>query len=123
MVGDRETLTQLLFTKQLRLESIRDVENTGTSAITMNAPIKFSSSKNISTEGSGIQIGTATSQKFGFWDVTPVIQPAGANQVALDTYGAGANGFDEAAHASELHALVVEIRRVLVEVGIMKGAA
>jgi hypothetical protein len=30
----------------------------------------------------GTKIGTATSQKLGFWNVTPIIQPAGAGQAA-----------------------------------------
>lgn len=32
---------------------------------------------------SGSKIGTATTQKIGFWNATPVVQPASANQAAL----------------------------------------
>lgn len=33
----------------------------------------------------GTKIGTATTQKLGFWNVTPIVQPASANQVAVTT--------------------------------------
>ena len=38
---------------------------------------------NVATGGTtGTKIGTATTQKLGFWNVTPVVQPASANQAA-----------------------------------------
>jgi hypothetical protein len=33
--------------------------------------------------GTGTQIGTAASQKLGFWGATPGIQPSGASQAAI----------------------------------------
>jgi hypothetical protein len=54
---------------------------------------------------------------FSCNNVTP--QSAYPSGGALAAYGAGANGFDTGAHASELHALVVKIRAALVANGIM----
>jgi hypothetical protein len=36
----------------------------------------------IAGTGAGTKIGTATTQKIGFWNVTPVVQPAAAGQAA-----------------------------------------
>ncbi len=123
MVGDRETAVQIFSALKLNCPAYNDINGTNIFNVSSSG-ITIKTGKNISlSTGTGTQFGTSTSQKLSFWGITPVDQPAGAAQVALDTYGAGANGFDEAAHASELHALVVEIRRVLIEVGIMKGSA
>jgi hypothetical protein len=71
----------------------------------------------------GTKIGTSVNQKIGFWNKTPVIQQAGANQVAMAAYAAGTNGLDTGAHMSAMHALLVAIRLALVNTGIIKGAA
>jgi hypothetical protein len=98
----------------------------------------------------GTKIGTATSQKLGFWNVTPVIQPASADQAALGavttvgantgTPGAGLSLIgdtsttdqsaalmnDLAALREDLAAaftLINQLRSDLVAVGVIKGAA
>ena len=71
----------------------------------------------------GTKIGTATGQKIGFWNATPVIQQASANQAALAAYTTGAYGLDSDAHMTALYNLVVAIRAALVATGIIKGAA
>lgn len=86
----------------------------------------------------GSKIGTAVTQKLGFWNVTPVVQPSGAEQAALtDSSGGTANGTVEAVGATnsgdvsgainnnfkEVVTLLHAIRTALVAVGIMKGAA
>lgn len=86
----------------------------------------------------GTKIGTATTQKIGFFDKTPIIQPASANQAALtNSSGGTANGTIEAVGATntgdvssainnnftELHVLLNEIRTALVNLGLIKGAA
>lgn len=86
----------------------------------------------------GTKIGTATTQKLGFWNTTPVVQPASANQAALtNSTGGTANGTLEAVGATngsdvsaainnnftELHVLLNEVRNVLVNTGLMKGSA
>jgi hypothetical protein len=81
------------------------------------------------------RIGTANNQLLGFWGVTPVAQPAGANQAALTdstggTAGAtlvAAGGTYTAANINNnfatLNRLVAEMRTALVNTGIIKGAA
>ena len=86
----------------------------------------------------GTKIGTATTQNLGFWNATPIVQPASADQAALtDSTGGTADGTLEAVGATngsdvsgainnnfkELFVQVNEIRNVLVNTGIMKGAA
>jgi hypothetical protein len=87
---------------------------------------------------SGSKIGTATSQKLGFWNATPIIQPAAALQSAVtDSTGSSASGTipamrnDSLAHLASdagdglhvLYGLVNAMRTALVNSGIMKGSA
>lgn len=83
----------------------------------------------------GTKIGEATAQKIGFWNATPVVQPAGADQADQGAMtagaGSGADGttpsgaeFAEAvADIVALDTLLTAIRTALVDAGIMKGAA
>lgn len=75
---------------------------------------------------SGNRIGAATSEKLAFHGVTPVVQRAGAAQVAVATTAAtnvSPYGFTTAAQANAIVTLLNEIRAALVEKGLMKGAA
>ena len=86
----------------------------------------------------GTKIATAVSQKLGFWNAAPVVQPAAANQAALANNTGGA--YDGALAAvgdtsttdqsgpindnfTDLHTLLDEIRTALVNSGLIKGAA
>lgn len=84
----------------------------------------------------GTKIGTATAQKIGFWNATPIIQPASASQAAVGTTapaggtGTAAGGWDTSAHRdtaiTTINAcvtLVNQIRSDLVSAGILKGSA
>jgi|688.fasta_scaffold1111653_2 hypothetical protein len=83
----------------------------------------------------GSKIGTATTQKLGFWNATPIVQPAAAAQAALtNSTGGTADGTLAAVSGTgddtdinnnftELHTLLNAIRTALVNSGIMKGAA
>jgi len=76
----------------------------------------------------GAKIGTATTQKLGFWNATPVIQPASANQVAvtLDVDVTGTDTVDKVAidaNFSSVQTLLNQLRADLVATGIIKGAA
>ena len=76
--------------------------------------------------GAGTKIGTAVTQKIGFWNVTPVVQPASANQAEVATTAATDStpwGFSTQAQADSIVTLLNEIRSALVAVGIIKGAA
>lgn len=74
----------------------------------------------------GTKFGTSVSQKMGWWNATPVVQPAAAAQASVATTAATNSvpyGFTTAAQADGIITLVNEIRRVLVLEGLMKGSA
>jgi hypothetical protein len=86
--------------------------------------ITFGEGRNIAAgTTTGTKIGNATSQKLGFWGKTPIIQPSGATQGTLDAYGTGAFGLDSDARMQALYDLVIAMRTVLVNAGLMKGSA
>lgn len=92
--------------------------------IASNGNIALADAKNISLNATtGSKIGTAVSQKLGFWNVTPVVQPSGAAQVAPAAYITGGFGLDSDVNMHALYDLVVAMRTALVAAGIMKGAA
>jgi hypothetical protein len=101
----------------------------------------------------GTKLGTATSQKLGFWNVTPVVQPAHADQAAAAaltqdalTDNSGGSATTTLAAISDTatkdavaslaaqlakvktdvantRTLLTAIRTALVAIGLMKGAA
>lgn len=85
----------------------------------------------------GTKIGTATSQKIGFWNATPIVQPVGAGQGVVTDSSAGSGStvpligntttVDQAANLNNAHfailTLLHAIRTALVNAGIIKGAA
>jgi len=73
----------------------------------------------------GSKIGTGVAQKLGFFDATPVVQSASADQAAAPAGGTGATAgaYDTAAHRDAAIALLNEIRTTLVNLGFMKGEA
>jgi hypothetical protein len=92
---------------------------------------------NINTTGNGTKLPASASQKLGLWGVTPIVQPAGANQAAITDSTGGTAGFtlvdvatvglaDPAKinnNFASLARLVSNIRTALVNSGNMKGAA
>lgn len=83
----------------------------------------------------GTKIGTATTQKLGFWNVTPIVQPASANQATITDITGGTPGsslVDVTATPTQtainnnfatINVLLLAIRTALVDSGIMKGSA
>lgn len=83
----------------------------------------------------GTKLATATSQKLGFWNVTPIIQPAGAGQAAYTDSTGGTPAaslvdvgvvFSQANinnNFATVSVLLLAIRTALVNAGLMKGAA
>ncbi len=52
--------------------------------LTLNSDLLFNDTNDITfNAATGTKIGTATNNKLGFWNVTPIVQPA--NTVAIDT--------------------------------------
>jgi hypothetical protein len=97
--------------------------------VTIGGDTTIADGKNIILNSTtGTKIGTATGQKIGFFNVTPVIQPASANQAALnlDLDVDGSDTVDEAAIDSNFAAiqtLVNQLRTDMVALGLIKGAA
>ncbi len=94
-------------------------------ALTIAADFTFADGINVVLDSTtGTKIGTATGQKLGFWNATPIIQPASANQAAAPTDAAAllSYGYTEA-QANGIVTLINAIRSALVDAGIMKGAA
>lgn len=83
----------------------------------------------------GTKIGTATSQKLGLWNVTPIIQPAAAGQAAItdSTGGTPASSLVDVgvvfsqsainANFATTAVLLLAMRTAMVNSGLMKGAA
>lgn len=69
----------------------------------------------------GLKIGTATTQKLGFFNTTPVVQPAHADQAAVSAISGGESPTESEHNA--LITLVLAIRTALVNLGLIKGAA
>jgi hypothetical protein len=107
----------------------------GAGATTLSAALTLGNNDIVSGTGAGTKIGTSTTQKLGFFDKTPVVQPAAANQAALTNSTGGTAGGTLAAvsgtgddadinnNFTELHTLLNEIRTALVNLGLIKGAA
>jgi hypothetical protein len=104
--------------------------------ITSDGVLQIADAGNVSVgTTTGTKIGTSTSQRLGFYNATPIVQPSGANQAALtNSTGGTADGTLSAVSGTgddadinnnftELHRLVSEIRTALVNLGLMKGAA
>jgi hypothetical protein len=107
----------------------------GAGATTLAGALTLGNNDIVSGTGAGTKIGTSASQKLGFFDKTPVVQPAAANQAALtNSTGGTADGTLAAVSGTgddadinnnftELHTLLTEIRTALVNLGLIKGAA
>jgi hypothetical protein len=66
------------------------INGTGTGAVTVGANLTMADAKNIVINATtGTKIGTATTQKIGFYNSTPVVQPATTGTTAGFTAGSG----------------------------------
>lgn len=108
----------------------------GNSRLEYQVDVKMGDAKNIILDTTtGTKIGTTVSQKLGFFNTTPVVQPAAAGQGSLtNSTGGTADGtiadvtasFDQAIlnnNFTELHRLLDAVRTALVNLGLVKGAA
>lgn len=76
----------------------------------------------------GTKIGTGASQKLGFWNASPIVQPADADQAAVtpSTDFTGLGTVDASVVLSAVQAvetLVNALRAALVNTGLIKGSA
>lgn len=93
--------------------------------LTANGGITMGDAKDIAVNTTtGTKIGTATGQKIGLWNVTPVIQPAAADQAAaVSTTTTTATTTALQTDLDDVRTLLNQIRTDLVSVGVIKGAA
>ena len=95
--------------------------------LTLGAEITLVDGADITVNATtGTKIGTAITQKLGFYNATPIVQRAGAAQVAVATTGAtnvAPFGYTTAAQANAIVTLVNELRDWAVAQGFIKGAA
>ena len=97
----------------------------GAGATTLGGSLTLGDNNIVAGTTTGVKVGTAITQKLGFYNATPIVQPAGAAQAAVVTTGAtdvSPFGYTEA-QANAIVALVNEMRSTLVNLGLMKGAA
>ena len=97
----------------------------GAGATTLGGSLTLGDNNIVAGTTTGVKVGTAITQKLGFYNATPIVQPAGAAQAAVVTTGATDStpfGYTEA-QANAIVALVNEMRSTLVNLGLMKGAA
>lgn len=86
----------------------------------------------------GTKVGTAATQKLGFWNATPIVQPSGATQGALTTNSGTVDGTivdmpgdstttdisgDVDNNFADVTSRINAIRQALVDAGIIKGSA
>jgi hypothetical protein len=104
--------------------AINNADNT-----TVTADVTYSEGADlILGTATGTKIGTAVTQKLGFWNATPIVRPASANQaaVSLDLDVTGADTVDKAAidaNFTAVQTLLNQLRADLVSAGLIKGAA
>lgn len=76
---------------------------------------------------SGLMFGrgasSATTDKFAFWNKTPIVQPANANQAAVAGTAGGSYTGTEQTLINAIVTLVNQIRTDLVNLGLIKGSA
>ena len=97
----------------------------GAGATTLGGNLTLGDNNIVAGTTTGVKVGTAITQKLGFYNATPIVQPAAAAQAAVATTGAtdaSPFGYTEA-QANAIVALVNEMRSTLVNLGLMKGAA
>lgn len=100
---------------------------TNTSTLAQNGHITMADGINILMGGptTGTKIGTsATTQKIGFFNATPVIQPTSGDQaaVAITTVSLSGYGCSTEAQMTNIITLLNRIRTDLVALGLIKGS-
>ena len=125
-------LTSITFTNYATMRIAAPVAGT---RVTITNPYSLSLGGSIQMDGganinlsttTGTKIGTATNQLLGFYNASPIAQPASANQAAVATTAATQTtpyGYSTQAQADAIITLLNEMRTTLVNLGLMKGSA
>ena len=96
MVGDREGTIEVFRTNIIHVSDIRGPAASISAFNISGNDITIGDSKNfVLSTGTGTQIATSTSQKLGFWNVTPIVQPSGTGETTGFTAGSGTAVLDD----------------------------
>lgn len=101
---------------------------TTSGAVTFTGAVAMNATTLATDTTTGLKIGTATTQKLGFFNATPIVRGTAFTQTYSTaahtitqttmtdpaTYGAGANGYSTAAQASAIHAEVIALKANMV---------
>lgn len=71
----------------------------------------------------GTKIGTATTQKLGFYNTTPIAQRSGSAQAAVSGTADSTYSANEVTLINDIVILVNELRAAQVAIGLIKGSA
>lgn len=114
---------------RVRVELLEKQLKFFTRASTYNFPrsIEISDGKNLKVGDSlGTKIAENTTDKLGFYGVTPIVQRSGAAQAAVATTGSTNSspyGYTSSTQADAIVTLVNELRAWAVAQGFIKGSA
>lgn len=91
---------------------------------TFEKDIQLLDGRNVQMASStGTKIGTATGQKMGFYNVTPIAQRSGSAQAAVVGTADGTYSANEVTLINDIVVLVNELRAWAVAIGFLKGSA
>jgi hypothetical protein len=124
-VSDTAAIAGSKVTPDFAAQNVVTTGTLGAGATTLGGSLTLGDNNIVAGTTTGVKVGTAITQKLGFYNATPIVQPAGAAQAAVVTTGATDStpfGYTEA-QANAIVALVNEMRSTLVNLGLMKGAA
>ena len=124
-VSDTAAIAGSKVTPDFAAQNVVTTGTLGAGATTLGGSLTLGDNNIVAGTTTGVKVGTAITQKLGFYNATPIVQPAGAAQAAVVTTGAtdvSPFGYTEA-QANAIVALVNEMRSTLVNLGLMKGAA
>ena len=119
-------------------DAIEELDAGGGSAGNFQADVTWADGVDVAVgTTTGTKIGTAATQKIGFWNKTPIVQPSGASQTALDDQSTGVASVSYQlvdvtssptqatinANFATVAVLLNALRTALVNAGIIKGSA
>lgn len=119
-----QTIIQGHSTQTANLTEWQNSSGTVLLRVQPDGDLEFTANNIVTDTTTGTKIGTATNQKLGFYNSTPIVQPSAYTQTYSTasktitqttmtdpaTYGAGANGYSTAAMAQAIHAEVIALR-------------
>ena len=116
---------------ELKVNGSNEVIISGTQVRILNNDLLLEGGADLSIEDAGnivlfgttgTKIGTATTQKLGFWNVTPVVQPSGTGETVGFVAGAGTSVLDDSTFTGNVGSTayrVSDIVKALKNIGVL----